>query len=184
MRQRTCDRTGRPGRRGEGLPPIISSMRCRCEAGQIVAALLADPGRNRLQADPDRAHGFGPAGLPAGGDWARTNRSNCGSGKTGQPLYPSGFGTLAPSEVAPIVEPDIVVMPLLGFDRHGTRLGYGKGYYDRTLAQMGTKPLLVGYAFAAQELDFIPREAHDVPLDMLVTENGARRFDKAEAASA
>ncbi|SDH06327.1 5-formyltetrahydrofolate cyclo-ligase [Pelagibacterium luteolum] len=97
----------------------------------------------------------------------------------GQPLYPSGFGTLAPSETAPVVVPDIVVIPLLAFDKTGTRLGYGKGYYDRTLAHMGTRPLLVGYAFSAQELDFIPRLAHDLPLDVLVTEAGVRRFENA-----
>ncbi|WMT89456.1 5-formyltetrahydrofolate cyclo-ligase [Pelagibacterium sp. H642] len=97
----------------------------------------------------------------------------------GQPLYPSGFGTLAPAETAPVVTPDIVVIPLLGFDKSGTRLGYGKGYYDRTLAAIGRKPLLVGYAFAGQELDFIPREAHDLPLDLLVTETGLRRFGAA-----
>lgn len=94
----------------------------------------------------------------------------------GQPLYPSGFGTLAPAEHAPQVEPDIVLIPLLAFDRLGTRLGYGKGYYDRTLAALGKKPLLVGYAFAAQELDYIPREDHDLPLDLLVTETGIIRF--------
>lgn len=94
----------------------------------------------------------------------------------GQPLYPSGFGTLAPADTAPVVTPDIVVIPLLGFDKSGTRLGYGKGYYDRTLAAMASKPLLVGYAFADQELDFIPRLAHDRPLDLLVTENGLCRF--------
>ena len=97
----------------------------------------------------------------------------------GQPLYPSGFGTLAPAETAPLAEPDIVVIPLLGFDKTGTRLGYGKGYYDRTLASLTRKPLLVGYAFAGQELDFIPREAHDLPLDLLVTETGLRRFEAA-----
>lgn len=97
----------------------------------------------------------------------------------GQPLYPSGFGTLAPAETAPVVEPDIVVIPLLAFDGLGTRLGYGKGYYDRTLAAMSKKPLLVGYAFAGQELDFIPREAHDMPLDMLVTEAGIKKFPAA-----
>jgi len=97
----------------------------------------------------------------------------------GQPLYPSGFGTLAPAETAPAVSPDIVVIPLLGFDKTGTRLGYGKGYYDRTLAAMAAKPLLVGYAFSGQELDFIPRQAHDLPLDLLVTESGLRRFEAA-----
>jgi len=94
----------------------------------------------------------------------------------GTPLYPSGFGTLAPAETAPLVEPDIVLMPLLGFDSRGTRLGYGGGYYDRTLASLTHRPLLVGFAFACQELDAIPREDHDLPLDMIVTEEGIRRF--------
>lgn len=94
----------------------------------------------------------------------------------GASLYESGFGTLAPSELAPRAEPDIVIMPLLGFDNRGTRLGYGGGYYDRTLACMSKKPLLVGLAFAAQELDRIPREPHDVPLDVIVTEAGVRHF--------
>ena len=94
----------------------------------------------------------------------------------GASLYEAGFGTLAPSELAPKAEPDIVIMPLLGFDKMGTRLGYGGGYYDRTLANMRKKPMLVGLAFAAQELDAIPREAHDVPLDAIVTEAGMRHF--------
>ncbi len=94
----------------------------------------------------------------------------------GASLYESGFGTLAPSELAPKAEPDIVIMPLLGFDGRGTRLGYGGGYYDRTLAAMAKKPRLIGLAFAAQELDRIPRETHDVPLDAIVTEAGVRHF--------
>ena len=94
----------------------------------------------------------------------------------GAPLYPSGFGTLAPSELAPHAEPDVVLMPLLGFDQTGTRLGYGGGYYDRTLARLGKRPRLIGLAFAAQELDAIPRELHDLPLDAVVTEAGVRHF--------
>ncbi len=97
----------------------------------------------------------------------------------GASLYEAGFGTLAPSELAPREEPDIIIMPLLGFDSRGTRLGYGGGYYDRTLAGLGKKPLLVGLAFAAQELDEIPREPHDVPLDVIVTEAGVRHFGTA-----
>lgn len=95
-----------------------------------------------------------------------------------QPLYEAGFGTLAPSDMAPRAEPDLVLMPLLGFDSAGTRLGYGGGYYDRTLAQLGRKPMLVGLAFDAQQLPDIPREAHDIPLDAVVTESGVRFFGK------
>ena len=94
----------------------------------------------------------------------------------GTPLYEAGFGTLAPSELAPHVEPDVIVMPLLGFDAHGTRLGYGGGYYDRTLAKLTKRPRLVGLAFAAQEVADIPHQPHDVPLDAVVTETGIRHF--------
>jgi 5-formyltetrahydrofolate cyclo-ligase len=99
----------------------------------------------------------------------------------GAALYEAGFGTLAPSELAPQVEPDIIIVPLLGFDKRGTRLGYGGGYYDRTLEKLSRKPRLVGIAFAAQEIEMIPREAHDVPLDMIVTEQGARSFETTPA---
>lgn len=95
----------------------------------------------------------------------------------GAQLFEAGFGTMAPADSAPEAIPDILIIPLLGFDRHGTRLGYGQGYYDRTLAVLEKKPVTVGYAFGAQELDLIPRDTHDVPLDYLVTEAGVRRFD-------
>ena len=94
----------------------------------------------------------------------------------GQPLYPSGFGTLAPIDSAPVVEPDVVLVPLLAFDARGTRLGYGKGYYDRTIAGMARRPLVVGLAFSAQQLEGLPRDTHDVPLDAVVTEAGVIRF--------
>lgn len=100
----------------------------------------------------------------------------------GAPLYEAGYGTLAPPDDAPRAEPDVILMPLLGFDRRGTRLGYGGGYYDRTLAKLKKRPRLIGFAFALQEIDLIPREPHDVPLDVIVTENGVRRFEKASVA--
>jgi 5-formyltetrahydrofolate cyclo-ligase len=100
----------------------------------------------------------------------------------GTPLYEAGFGTLAPSELAPQVEPDVIVMPLLGFDSRGTRLGYGGGYYDRTLAKLSKRPRLIGLAFSAQELAEIPHEPHDIPLDAIVTEKGARNFRNGVAA--
>src|SRR5690348_310693 len=97
------------------------------------------------------------------------------------PLYEAGFGTLAPSEFAPAVEPDLIIMPLLGFDARGTRLGYGGGYYDRTLERLSKRPRLIGLAFASQEIASIPRELHDVPLDAVVTEQGARSFAREAA---
>lgn len=99
----------------------------------------------------------------------------------GVPLYPSGFGTLAPPEDAPLAIPDVIVVPLLGFDRTGTRLGYGGGFYDRTLEILPRAPRLIGFAFAAQELEQVPRDRHDVPLDAVITENGYRAFKRGEA---
>lgn len=75
----------------------------------------------------------------------------------------------------------VVFLPLLGFDRHGTRLGSGAGYYDRAFAfrrrrQSWHRPLLVGLAFSGQQVDHIERGAHDVPLDAVVTELGVEHF--------
>jgi 5-formyltetrahydrofolate cyclo-ligase len=98
-------------------------------------------------------------------------------------LYPNGFGTLAPAETAPVVEPDLVVLPLLAFDRRGTRLGYGAGFYDRTIAAMTKRARLIGYAFAEQEMPMLPRGAYDIPLEAVVTEEGLRYLaDAGEAA--
>jgi len=73
---------------------------------------------------------------------------------------------------------DLVLLPLLGFDARGRRLGNGGGYYDRALAvpRSGRRPLLVGHAYAAQEVAEVPAERWDVRLDAVVTERGLRRF--------
>lgn len=99
----------------------------------------------------------------------------------GAPLVEGSFGLLEPrrDEGARIAAPDIVLVPLLAFDRKGYRLGYGKGCYDATLSVLReTKPVLaVGLAFAEQAVLFnLPREPHDVPLDWIVTPQGARFF--------
>ena len=71
---------------------------------------------------------------------------------------------------------DLVVMPLVGFDRHGNRLGMGGGFYDRCFAfknkQPSRKPLLAGFSYAFQELENITAEDWDIKLDFIVTENG------------
>jgi 5-formyltetrahydrofolate cyclo-ligase len=75
----------------------------------------------------------------------------------------------------------VVLMPLLGFDGAGTRLGSGAGYYDRVFAfrrrrHSWHRPLLVGVAFACQRVDHIELGRHDVPLDAIVTEQGVEYF--------
>ncbi|PDV97208.1 5-formyltetrahydrofolate cyclo-ligase [Candidatus Chloroploca asiatica] len=82
------------------------------------------------------------------------------------------FGTLYPTMREP-AEPgtwQITLVPLLAFDAEGYRLGYGKGYYDRLLAM--SPGLHIGIAFACQQVAQVPRETHDVPVDLIVTEAG------------
>lgn len=91
----------------------------------------------------------------------------------GAPLCPAGFGTFGPPPSAPACRPDILVVPLAAFDRRLHRIGYGKGHYDRALEALradGHGPLTVGLAFAAQEVDAVPDEPHDIPLDFIITE--------------
>lgn len=87
------------------------------------------------------------------------------------------FGALVPAEGAWCV-PEVLIVPLLAFDARGMRLGYGGGFYDRTLAGLraGGAVLAVGLAFAAQEVPEVPTEPPDAPLDAVLTEAGLRRF--------
>lgn len=96
----------------------------------------------------------------------------------GDPLIKGRHGVMAPSPEAMVVSPTIIVVPLLGFTRHGDRLGYGGGYYDRTIAehrQSPLRPLIVGFAFGAQEVDALPSTPLDQPLDWIVTERDATK---------
>ncbi len=97
----------------------------------------------------------------------------------GHVLVPGGFGTMIPVEAAPALDPDVIIVPMVGFDRHGTRIGYGRGHYDRAVAALrarGRDPALIGVAFSAQEVDTIPHEPHDIRLDAIVTENEILEF--------
>lgn len=71
-----------------------------------------------------------------------------------------------------VVRPTALFVPLLGFDEAGYRLGYGGGYYDRTLATMDPKPLTIGVGFELGRLPSIQPQPHDIPMDALVTEAG------------
>jgi len=86
-------------------------------------------------------------------------------------LVAGHFGTFNPREMRPALpgDWDLTIVPMLAFDRRGYRLGYGKGYYDRLL---GATPMpTIGVAFAAQEVDALPVEPYDAPLDCIVTED-------------
>ena len=85
-------------------------------------------------------------------------------------MMPGPFGTWAPREGIETV-PDLLLVPLLAFDRKGRRLGYGGGYYDRTLAGLPDARTL-GCAFAAQELDVVPAGDYDARLHAVATEGG------------
>lgn len=100
----------------------------------------------------------------------------------GDPLIAAGFGTSVPPPGAAPVVPDILIVPLLAFDRRGFRLGYGGGFYDRTIASLEPRLLLtIGVAFAAQEVARVPTDAFDKRLDHIVTEREIIACPAAEA---
>jgi 5-formyltetrahydrofolate cyclo-ligase len=92
----------------------------------------------------------------------------------GEPLA-AGVWDIPIPEKRDIVVPAMVLAPLVGFDRAGYRLGYGGGYFDRTLAALLPRPLAIGVGFAAQEIATIYPQSFDIPMDMIVTEEGVRR---------
>lgn len=91
------------------------------------------------------------------------------------PLAPGSFGTSEPRAAAPEVTPQVLLVPMLAFDRQGHRLGYGGGYYDRTLRVLRAagEIVAIGVAFAGQLRDKVPVSEGDEPLDWILTEIGA-----------
>lgn len=92
--------------------------------------------------------------------------------RPGETLIAERFGTFRPN--GDVREPDFLLVPLLAFDREGHRLGYGAGYYDRTLAAL-PDAFALGCAYAAQELPRVPAGPYDMRLDAVATENGVIR---------
>lgn len=92
--------------------------------------------------------------------------------REGDALIAGPFGTRHPAEAVPLLVPDIVLVPLAAFDRRGHRIGYGGGYYDRTLAALrAQKPVVAaGVAFAVQEVETVPASHHDAVLDVVLTD--------------
>lgn len=127
----------------------------------------------RTEIDPtpvmEEAAAYGPVAVPVIIGKAQPLRFRAWS--PGCAMEAGAFGAQIPASGEWII-PQILIVPLVAFDRHGGRLGYGGGFYDRTLQQLReTGPVLaVGFAFAAQQAEGLPLEPTDQPLDMIVTE--------------
>jgi len=100
-----------------------------------------------------------------------------------RPGEPTRAGTMSirePLEEAPVVDPDLLFVPLACFDRRGHRIGYGAGYYDRTLTNLhAVKPVhAIGVAYGVCEVAAVPYETHDQTLDAVVTEQETILFSE------
>lgn len=129
----------------------------------------------RTEIDPRpamiEASAHGPVGVPVIEAAAQPLRFARWTDQT--EMVAGAFGAMIPA--APdFFEPEIVIVPLLAFNRSGGRLGYGGGFYDRTLEMLRARraTLAIGFAFAGQEVQNLPLEPTDQPLDMIVTEAG------------
>ncbi len=91
----------------------------------------------------------------------------------GDPLEKGVWNIPIPAKGEPVV-PDVVIAPVVGFDPGRYRLGYGGGFFDRTLAALPRKPLIIGVGYDMQAIPTIYAQAHDIPMDRIVTQNGAR----------
>lgn len=94
--------------------------------------------------------------------------------KPGVLMTPGVYDIPVPAE-RKIVKPDVLLVPLVGFDSANYRLGYGGGYYDRTLAAAMPRPTTIGVGFELSRLDTVYPQPHDIPLDVVVTEAGVKR---------
>lgn len=155
-----------------------SSLLSECLAGHR-GVPLAGYMPIRTEIDPlpamEEAAAHGPVGVPVimgEGQPLRFSRWEPGCAMKDGP-----FGAMIP-EADDFFEPEILIVPMVAFDRSGGRLGYGGGFYDRTLELLRAKrpTLAIGFAYGAQEAQSLPLEPTDQPLDLLVTETEVITF--------
>jgi 5-formyltetrahydrofolate cyclo-ligase len=156
------------GQAAELLADVLAAHR-----GKILSGYM--PMRTEIDPLPAMAAYHGPVCVPM--IVAKAQPLRFREWSPGCAMVPGEFGALIPADGA-WMDPEILIVPLLAFDARGYRLGYGGGFYDRTLEGLRARgPVLaVGFAFAAQEMAEVPIDATDQRLDMIVTENGVRTF--------
>lgn len=156
------------GQAAELLADVLAAHR-----GAVLAGYM--PMRTEIDPLPAMAAHQGPVGVPV--ILAKATPLRFREWSPGCAMVAGEFGALIPEEGG-WVEPAVLIVPLLAFDGRGYRLGYGGGFYDRTLAGLRARgPVLaIGFAYAAQEVAAVPIDATDQRLDMIVTEQGVRRF--------
>ena len=158
---------------GQGQAAELLADVLTAHAGKALAGYM--PMRTEIDPLPAMAAHQGLVGVPV--IMAAATPLKFREWAPGVAMVAGEFGALIPAEGA-WVAPQVVIVPLLAFDARGYRLGYGGGFYDRTLQGLRAKgPVLaIGFAFAAQEVDEVPTDAFDQKLDMVVTEKGLRQF--------
>ncbi len=159
--------------RGQGQAAEILADYLSAQAGAVLSGYM--PMRSEMDPLPAMAAHRGVVGVPVIPGPAMALRFREWS--PGCALVAGEFGALIPAEGA-WVEPAVLIVPMLAFDARGYRLGYGGGFYDRTLEMLRARrpTLAVGFAFAAQEVDEVPIDAYVQQLDAVVTEEGVREF--------
>lgn len=166
LRQSVADRRGRDARIAEHLATVIGPPR-----GLVVSAYWPFRGEPDLRSlMKTLARQGGQPALPVVVEHGRPLAFRAWS--PGDPLARGVWNIPIPEESAPEVVPDVVIAPVIGFDRQCYRLGFGGGFYDRTLAALERRPrvLGVGYSFAA--IATIYPQWHDIPMDLVITEDG------------
>lgn len=92
--------------------------------------------------------------------------------RPGEPLTPDAQNLPAPPASAEELKPDVLLVPLVGFDPAGYRLGYGGGYFDRTIAAFSTRPRVIGVGYDQARIPSVRPQPHDRRMDLVVTESG------------
>ena len=158
---------------GQGQAAELLADVLAAHSGKTLSGYM--PMRTEINPLPAMAAHQGPVCVPV--IMARAHPLRFREWTPGCAMVPGEFGALIPADGA-WLDPQILIVPLLAFDARGYRLGYGGGFYDRTLQALRARgPVMaIGFAFAAQEVAEVPIEATDQKLDMIVTENGVRAF--------